>query len=336
MINSFRVAAAALAVAASLGVYATAQSKSWSLPGPDSSNYRAYEQITKANVSQLAMAWSYPYGGAINSPVFAHDTLYGLGRNGTAILALDAATGKEIWIHEGLTGVTAKGFNYWESEDGSDRRLIFCSESFLQEIDAKTGKTIPTFGIDGAVDMRKGLLRAEGTSISAQPASPGRIWKHTIIFGGQSGEAIMTPAGDIRAYDVVTGKLVWQFNTVPQPGQYGYETNPPDGWNYIGGANNWGEMALDDERGIVTSRPGRRPPISGAAIATDRICSPTACWRSTRGRASACGTSRRCTTICGTSTTSPRRSWSASCTTAGRWTSSRTPGRRDFSTCSTG
>jgi quinoprotein glucose dehydrogenase len=240
-----------LVAAASFGVYAAAQTKSWSLPNPDSSNYRQAEQITKANVGQLEMAWFYPYGAAINSPVFAHDTLYGLGRNGTSVLAIDATTGKELWIHEGLTGVTSKGINYWESEDGNDRRLIFCSESFLQEIDAKTGKSIPTFGVDGAVDMRKGLLRAEGTSITAQPASPGRIWKTTIIFGGQSGESIMTPPGDIRAYDVISGKLLWQFNTVPRPGQFGYDTNPVDGWNYIGGANNWGEMSLDEERGIV-------------------------------------------------------------------------------------
>ena len=95
------------------------------------------------------------------------------------------------------------------------------------------------------------MLRAEGTGLSAQPASPGRIWRNTIVLGGQSGEAIMTPPGDIRAYDVLTGKLLWQFHTIPRPGEFGYETNPPDGWKYMGGANNWGEMAIDEERGIV-------------------------------------------------------------------------------------
>ncbi len=83
------------------------------------------------------------------------------------------------------------------------------------------------------------------------PASPGRIWRNTIVFGGQSGESIMTPPGDIRAYDVLTGKLLWQFHTIPRPGEFGYETNPPDGYKYIGGANNWGEMSIDEERGIV-------------------------------------------------------------------------------------
>ena len=148
------------------------------------------------------MAWFYPYAAPTFSPVFANDVLYGLGRNASALVALDAATGKEIWVHEGLNGITSEGINYWESADGKDRRLIFAVDSFLQEIDARTGKTIPTFGEDGIVDMRVGLPRAEGTSIRAMPASPGRIWRNLMIFGGQSGESIMSPPGDIRAFDV--------------------------------------------------------------------------------------------------------------------------------------
>jgi quinoprotein glucose dehydrogenase len=107
--------------------------------------------------------------------------------------------------------------------------LIFAVDSFLQEIDARTGKSIMSFGENGISDMRVGLLRAEGTSARAMPASPGRIWRNIMIFGGQSGEQIMTPPGDIRAYDVLTGKLLWQFHTIPRPGEFGYETNPPDG-----------------------------------------------------------------------------------------------------------
>ena len=249
--RTFSVVAAALVVATSLGVYTAAQGKSWSLPNPDSANLRELTQITKANVGQLEQAWFYPYASGNFSPVYARDVLYGFGRNGSSLIALDATTGKELWVHEGLNGMTSKGINYWESADGNDRRLIFSVQSFLQQIDAKTGKSIPTFGLDGVVDMRKGLARAEGTSANAQPASPGRIFGNTMIFGSQSGEQIMTPPGDIRAYDVITGKLLWQFNTQPLPGQFGYDTNPPDGYKYQGGANNWGEMSLDDQRGIV-------------------------------------------------------------------------------------
>jgi quinoprotein glucose dehydrogenase len=246
------VSVAALVAAVSFGMLPAAQSQgSRSLPGADSSNYRALDQITKANVSRLEVAWFYPYANQTFSPVYARDVLYGFGRNGSSIVALDARTGKEIWIHEGLNGATSKGINYWESEDGRDRRLIFSVNSFLQQIDAQTGKSILTFGTNGLVDLRAGLLRAEGTSANAQPASPGRIWRNTIVFGGQSGEQIMTPPGDIRAYDIVSGKLLWQFHTIPRPGEFGYETNPPDGWKYMGGANNWGEMSIDEARGIV-------------------------------------------------------------------------------------
>ena len=90
------------------------------------------------------MAWFYPYAAPTFSPVFAHDVLYGLGRNASALVALDAATGKELWVHEGLNGITSKGINYWESADGKDRRLIFAVDSFLQQIDARTGKSILT------------------------------------------------------------------------------------------------------------------------------------------------------------------------------------------------
>ena len=248
---SIAIAVGIAAVAGFAGLAAQSKAKVKALPVPDSSNYSLSTQITKANVGQLEMAWFYPYAAPTFSPVFANDVLYGLGRNASALIALDPATGKEIWVHEGLNGITSKGINYWESADGKDRRLIFAVDSFLQEIDARTGKTIPAFGENGIVDMRVGLPRAEGTSIRAMPASPGRIWRNIMIFGGQSGESIMTPPGDIRAYDVLTGKLLWQFHTIPRPGEFGYETNPPDGYKYMGGANNWGEMSIDEERGIV-------------------------------------------------------------------------------------
>jgi quinoprotein glucose dehydrogenase len=243
--------AAALAGMASFGVLITAQGRSFSLPKPDSSNFKDLDQITKANVNQLQVAWFYPYGAPTFSPVFVDGVLYGLGRNASSVVALDAATGKEIWIHEGLNGIQNKGISYWQSADGKDKRLIFEVNSFLQEIDASTGKSILTFGIDGVTDMRRGLPRAEGTSASASTGSPGRIWKNTLVVGSAPGEAFVSPPGDIRAYDVITGKLLWQFHTVPRPGEFGYDTMPPQGYKYIGGANNWGEMSLDEERGIV-------------------------------------------------------------------------------------
>src|SRR5262245_4316391 len=114
---------------------ASAAKKPLTLPGVDSSNYFPYTQLTKANVDQLEMAWFYPYGAPTFSPVFANGKLYALGRNQSSLIALDAATGQELWVHEGLNGLTSKGINYWQSADGKDRRLIFSISSFLQQID---------------------------------------------------------------------------------------------------------------------------------------------------------------------------------------------------------
>jgi quinoprotein glucose dehydrogenase len=249
----FAVIAVSLVIAVGAGAVAqrSGNTNPRVLPNPDSSNYMDFGQITKSNVKDLQVAWFYPLAAANFSPVVVDGVLYGLGRNSSALVALDATTGKEIWVHDGLNGIVSKGINFWQSEDGKDRRLLFSVNSFLQAIDARTGKSIMTFGKNGVVDLRAGLRRAEGTGVSAQQNSPGRIWRNTLILGGSSGEAFITPPGDIRAYDVITGQRVWQFHTVPEPGEFGYETNPKDGYKYIGGANNWGEMSVDDARGIV-------------------------------------------------------------------------------------
>jgi quinoprotein glucose dehydrogenase len=226
--------------------------KWWPDFGANSANshFVESEQITKSNVAQLEVAWFYPYGQTGFNPIVVDGVMYVLGRN-NALIALDAATGKEIWIHERLNGVTSRGINYWASPDGKKGRLIFAINGYMQAIDAKSGESIRSFGDNGIVDLRRGLARAEGTDRRVQSRSPGKIWKNLLIMGSAPGEAWVTPPGDIRAYDVVTGKLAWQFHTVPLPGEFGYDTWPKDAYKYVGGANNWGEMSVDDKRGIV-------------------------------------------------------------------------------------
>ena len=202
-------------------------------------------------MSQLEVAWFYPHGATGFNPIVVDDVMYALGRNASALVALDATTGKEIWIHDGLTGIITRGVNYWQSQDGKDRRLLFSINGYLQAIDARTGKSILSFGKDGIVDLREGLRRAEGTDRRVQSRTPGKVWKNLLIMGSAAGEAWVTPPGDIRAYDIPTGKRVWQFHTVPEPGEFGYDTFPKDAYKYVGGANNWGEMSVDEERGIV-------------------------------------------------------------------------------------
>src|SRR6185369_9458246 len=222
---AFSLIALALIASVVVGVAAATRSNKWwwdNLAGPDSSNFVASDQIKKSNVNQLEVAWFYPYAQVLFNPIVVDDVMYVLGRN-SSLIALDANTGKELWIHEGLAGITSRGVNYWQSEDGKDRRLLFSINSFLQEIDAKTGKTILTFGENGIVDLRHGLARAESYAGRIQSNSPGKIWKNLLILGSAPGEAFVNPPGDIRAYDVITGQKKWQFHTVPLPGEFGYE-----------------------------------------------------------------------------------------------------------------
>jgi quinoprotein glucose dehydrogenase len=223
----------------------------WDFGGnPSNSHFVDLDQINKANVNQLEVAWFYPYAATGFNPIVIDDVMYALGRN-SSLIALDATSGREIWIHERLNGITSRGINYWQSRDGKDRRLIFAINGYMQAIDARAGESIRTFGDNGLVDLRKGLARAEGTDRRVQSRTPGKIWKNLLIIGSAAGEQWVTPPGDIRAYDVVTGKLAWQFHTVPLPGEYGYDTWPKDAYKYAGGSNSWGEMSLDEERGIV-------------------------------------------------------------------------------------
>ena len=199
------------------------------------------------------MPGSYPTGDQrsyVFNPIVVDNVMYVQARN-SSLVALDAATGKEIWIHENLPGLATRGIAYWESKDRKDRRLIFAINNHLQEIDARTGKSILTFGNNGLVDLREGLGRDPRTIVRVQPESPGRVFENLILLGSSTGEAYMSTPGDIRAYDVRTGKMVWSFHTIPHPGEEGYDTWPKDAWTYAGGTNTWGEITVDEKRGIA-------------------------------------------------------------------------------------
>ena len=217
--------------------------------GPDSSRFVAATEITKANVGHLRVAWTYPAGQTDFNPLVVRGTVYGRGAD-DSFVALDAASGKEIWRHEGVAGFIVRGINYWESVDGKDRRLIFSVNDTLQELDATTGRPVTAFGVDGRVDLRVGLDR-DPASIRQQSRLPGRVFENLIILGSATNQEYDSAPGDIRAYDVRTGAMVWTFHTVPRPGEFGYDTWPEDAWKTVGGANNWGEQSIDERRGIV-------------------------------------------------------------------------------------
>ncbi len=222
----------------------------------DSAQYSALNQINRSNVASLKVAWTYPTGDSNRyffNPLMAHGLLYVLAKD-NSIVALQADTGKEVWLHHTdprTKLITNRGINYWESPDGNERRLLFSQDNFLEALDARTGKQIFSFGTNGRVDLRAGLGRNPDDIVLVQSTTPGRVFDNLLILGSATNQEYESAPGDIRAYDVRTGKLAWTFHTIPHPGEFGYDTWPKDAWKKVGGANAWGELSLDKKRGIV-------------------------------------------------------------------------------------
>ena len=230
------------------------------LGGPDSSHYSALKQINTSNVNKLELAWSFPTGDQISywfSPLVAHGIAYLAAKDGS-LVAVDAATGKQLWVHSftAPAGMPARfagigsmrGTSYWESKDGKDRRLFVPAGGFEVAINARTGKLVDSFADHGKLDLKIGIDRAGGPLSSR---TPGRIYKNILILGSATGEGYLAPPGDIRAFNVLTGKLVWVFHTIPRPGEFGYKTWPKDAYKYMGGVDVWGEISVDQKRGIA-------------------------------------------------------------------------------------
>jgi quinoprotein glucose dehydrogenase len=217
--------------------------------GPEASHYSALSQINRSNVSQLKMAWTYDVGKATMNaePLLAEGHLIVAGSD-SSIVALDPSSGKEVWRTPGVVGGgRMRGFTYWRSKDGTQSRILFAAYQKLRALDAKTGAVIKDF----AVDLRDGLIPDSSKITRIQSGTPGRIFGDLIVMGSSPGEDYGSPPGDIRAYNLLTGKLAWTFHTIPHPGEKGYETWPKDAWTRVGGANDWGGLSLDTKRGIV-------------------------------------------------------------------------------------
>jgi len=220
--------------------------------GPDGDHYSRLRQINRANVSRLKVAWSFDTGekgGIQDNPLIVGRTLY-VYTPTQKVVALDAATGKLKWkFDSGIKGTQpARGVAYWT--DGKRARIFAGVMNFLYCLDAATGKPVASFGESGRIDLRK-ELRGDYEKQSIALTTPGIVYKDLIIVGGRNPETHPAPPGDVRAFDVRTGKLRWSFHTIPHPGEPGYETWPAEAWKTAGAANNWAGMALDLGRGIV-------------------------------------------------------------------------------------
>ncbi|MFN0108234.1 MAG: c-type cytochrome [Blastocatellia bacterium] len=225
--------------------------------GVEGQRYSPLKQINRSNVQQLEVAWTFDGGdGAGDSqtqPVIVDGVMYGVTAK-HKIFAVEVATGKQLWrFDSGLAGRGPnRGVSIWlnDKNDGKEKRVFAAVQSFVYALDAATGKPIPGFGADGRIDLREGLGR-DPAKISIALTTPGVVFKDLLIVSGRYPESLPSPPGDIRAFDVRTGKLRWAFHTVPRPGEFGYDTWPKDAWTYTGSANNWAGMAVDEKRGIV-------------------------------------------------------------------------------------
>jgi len=236
--------------------------RTWSVYKADaeSSGYSVLNQINTQNIVQLEVAWTHKFNDAPqgsngasseSNPIIIDGVMYTLSAR-HRVYALNASTGEQIWSFDPFNGEAGggvgRGVTYWEQ--GADKRILFTGGDNLFALNAVTGIPIVSFGNKGKVSMNIGM-RGDPKKISVIPTSPGIVFNELLIIGNEVSELYGAEPGYIRAYNIITGKLVWTFHTVPQPGEIGYDTWPKEAWKYVGGANNWGGMSLDEKRGMV-------------------------------------------------------------------------------------
>ncbi len=239
-------------------VPAFGQGADWALYGGEGGRrFSSLAQITRANVGKLAQAWRFDMaepGDPQTHPLAVGGVIYAYTPSLDTI-ALDGATGKLLWrFHSGVkAGGPQRGLAMWRQ--GKQQRLFAAAGNYLYALDPSTGKPLPDFGEAGRIDLREGLGR-DVDKVSVALTAPGVIWRDTIIMGFRTAESAPAAPGDIRAFDVKSGKLRWSFHTIPHPGEPGHESWPADFWKSGGGANAWAGMVLDDKRGIVFAPTG--------------------------------------------------------------------------------
>lgn len=235
------------------------------LGGPDRNHFTTLNQIDKDNLDRLTVLWSYesPDMGQMQmNPIIIDTLLYGVTADQKAI-ALNAATGKEVWHFQDRenSGHSAnRGVSFYD--DGKDGRIFFVTGPFLYALNAKTGKPVTTFGNDGRIDLHIALPEKAFDKFVTS-TTPGTIYKNLIIMPIRVAENESSAPGNLVAFDCRSGELAWRFHTIPHPGEMGHESwKDKDAYNSngIGGANNWAGMALDENSGVLYVPTGSVAP----------------------------------------------------------------------------
>lgn len=239
---------------------------------PDASRYSSHDQINTGNVSKLKVAWRYSTNDKDTgnrsqiqcNPIIIDGYLYGISAR-LKLFALDAATGQEKWLFDPAVEEPelknnpdalfkiSRGVAYWESEDGVEKRIFFSAGKRTYAINALDGKPVRSFGNNGHIDLSHDLdIEGDPSGYYISATTPGVIYNDLFITGMRVAESEDAAPGHIRAYNVRTGKREWIFHTIPQPGEYGYDSwVDKEAWKYLGGANCWAGLSLDVKRGIV-------------------------------------------------------------------------------------
>ncbi len=239
----------------------------------DASHYSSLTCIDTSNVKQLQVAWTYHTGDADTTfhtqiqcnPIVQGGVLYGTTPK-MRMFAINAATGQQKWIFDPRESMaadtlaqkrltmmfsnTGRGVTYW-TDGQADNRVFYTADDQLICLNADNGRPVTTFGHNGRVDLHEGLGRdVKDRFITSN--TPGIVYKDLLIVGSRVAEDATAAPGHIRAYDVRTGQIKWTFHTIPQPGEYGYDTwDDKEAWKHVGGANSWAGMSLDEEKGVV-------------------------------------------------------------------------------------
>ncbi|PYS31208.1 MAG: quinoprotein glucose dehydrogenase [Acidobacteria bacterium] len=252
-----------------------AKTGEWRTYGGDTGNtrYSPLDQINADNFSKLEVAWRFktdnlgprPEANLEGTPLMANGVIYATGGTRRAVVALDAASGEQLWVHserEGARGsgaprqLSGRGLAYWT--DGTEERILYVTPGYrLIALDAKTGNPIPTFGNKGVVDLKldddqdMDLVTGE-VGLHAAPT----VAKNVVIVGaahrtGANPKSRKNVKGYARGFDVKTGKRLWIFHTIPLPGEYGNETWEQNSWEYTGNTGVWGQISVDEELGLV-------------------------------------------------------------------------------------
>jgi quinoprotein glucose dehydrogenase len=240
--------------------------------------YRPLDQINATNFNNLEVAWRFktdnlgpfPEYKLEGTPLMVNGVIYTTGGTRRSVVALDAKTGELIWVHSMREGkraaisprqLSGRGLAYWTNGTGDERVIYMTTGYRLVELDAKTGAPIKSFGTEGVVDLKVGVVKGANQPIDLETGEIGIhstpiVVKDVVIVGssmreGATVETHNNTKGLVRAFDVRTGKKIWQFNTMPGPGEFGNETWEEGSWASNGNTGVWTQITVDGDLGLV-------------------------------------------------------------------------------------